>query len=76
MRQLNPEERLLLENEAPTIPKETTMPGLTQPKSIRTKREGQRRADLETPDRPEPEFEDNLWATLPSLKPPGGRHTV
>ncbi len=41
------------------------MPGPTQPKSIRTKREGQRRADLETPDRPEPEFEDNLWVALP-----------
>ncbi len=36
-----------------------------QPKSNRTKREGWRRADIETPDWPEPEFEDNLWATWP-----------
>ncbi len=60
-----PRAETLLENEAPAIPKETTMPVPTQPKTIRTKREGWRRADLETPDRPEPEFEDNLWATLP-----------
>ena len=54
----------LLENEAPAILKETIMPGPTQPKSVRTKREGRRRGDLETPDRPEPEFEDKLWAAL------------
>ncbi len=41
------------------------MPGPTQPKSVRTKHEGQRRTDLETPDRSEPEVKDNLWAMLP-----------
>ncbi len=41
------------------------MPGPTQPKSIRMKREGCRRADIQTADRPGPEFEDNSWATLP-----------
>ena len=40
------------------------IPGLIQPRSIRTKREGWGRADIETLDMPEPEF-DNLWATLP-----------
>ncbi len=55
----------LEENETPAILKETTMPGPTQPKSIRTKSEGWRRADIETPDRLKPEFGDNLWATLP-----------
>ncbi len=44
--------------------KETVIPGPMQPKSNRTKREGPRRADIETLDT-EPEFEDNLWATLP-----------
>ena len=41
------------------------MSGPTQPQGIRTKREGRRRSDLETPNRPEPEFEDNLLAVLP-----------
>ncbi len=35
-----------------------------QPESNETQYEGWRRADIETPDRLEPEF-DNLWATLP-----------
>ncbi len=60
-----PRMETLEENETPAILKETTMLGLTQPMSIRMKRKGRRRADIETPDRPKPQFEDNLWATLP-----------
>ena len=51
-------------NETPAILKETVIPGPMQPESNRTQREGRRRADIETPDRLELEF-DNLWATLP-----------
>ena len=54
-----------LEDETPITPTETIIPGPTLPKSIRTKRKGMRRADFKTPDGPEPEFEDNLWAALP-----------
>ena len=54
----------LKENETPAILKETVTPGLMQPESNETQYEGWRRADIETPDRLEPEF-DNLWATLP-----------
>ncbi len=54
----------LEENETPAILKETVIPGPMQPESKRTQREGRRRADIETPDRSEPEF-DNLWDTLP-----------
>ena len=54
----------LEENETPTILKKTTKLGLMQPGNSQTQCEGRRRADIETPDRLEPEF-DNLWATLP-----------
>ncbi len=40
------------------------IPGLRQPESNKTQPEGQRRADIETPGRLEPKF-DNPWATLP-----------
>ena len=59
-----PQIETLEENGNPAILKQTVIPGPMQPKSNRTKREGQRRADIETPDRLEPEF-GNLWATLP-----------
>ncbi len=39
-------------------------PGPEQPASNKTQPEGRRRADIETPDRPEPEF-DKPWTLLP-----------
>ncbi len=59
-----PRMETLEENETPAALKETTMPGPSHSKSIRTKCEGRRSADIETPDGLEPEY-DNLWATLP-----------
>ncbi len=55
----------LLENEPTAISKEKTIPGPDQPQDSRTQHKGWRRAVRETPDGPEPEFEDNLWVTLP-----------
>ncbi len=60
-----PRTETFLENKTPPSPIETTKAWQGQPKSIRTKRKGRGRADLDTPDGPEAEFEDNLWATLP-----------
>ncbi len=54
-----------LKDETPTSLTETITPGPTPPKSIRMKCKGRRKADLGTPDGPTPEFEDNVWATLP-----------
>ncbi len=54
----------LEESETPAILEETVIPRPMQPESNETQREGWRRADIETPDRLEPEF-DNLWAMLP-----------
>ncbi len=54
----------LEESETPAILKETVIPGPTQPGSNETQCEGRRRADIETPDKLEPEF-DNPWTTLP-----------
>ncbi len=52
-----PRTETLSEDENPTTPTETTIPGPDQSKSIRTGRKGWRRADLETADWPEPELE-------------------
>ncbi len=60
-----PQTETLLEKETPPPPIETMKVGPDQPKDIRTKCKGWRRANLQTPDRPKPECEDNLWATLP-----------
>ncbi len=54
----------LEENEAPGILKETVTPRPMQPESNETQCEGRRRADIETPERSEPEF-DNPWTLLP-----------
>ncbi len=54
----------LEESEAPKTLKETVTPGLNQPASNETQPEGRRRADIETPNRPEPEF-NNPWTLLP-----------
>ncbi len=54
----------LEENEAPETLKETVTPGPMQPGSNKTPPEGWRRADIETPDRPEPEF-NSPWTLLP-----------
>ena len=59
-----PQIETLEENETPEILKETVTPGPMQPESNETQFEEQRRADIETPDRPEPEF-DNPWTLLP-----------
>ena len=52
-------------DETPTTPTETIIPRPTPSKSIRTRCKGWRKADLETPYGPAPEFEGNLWAALP-----------
>ncbi len=57
----------LEENEAPETLKETVTPGPMQPESNETQGEGWRRADVETPDRPEPEF-NNPWTLLPFVE--------
>ncbi len=49
-----------LEDKTPSNPTDTTIPGPTQPKSIRTKCKGKRRADLETPNGPAPELEGDF----------------
>ncbi len=54
----------LEESKAPETLKETVIPGPEQPASNKTQPKGRRRADIETPDRPEPEF-DNPWTLLP-----------
>ncbi len=54
----------LEENEAPKTWKETVTSGPMQPRSNETQCEGWRRADIETPDRHESEF-DNPWTLLP-----------
>ncbi len=54
----------LEENATPVILKETVIPGPTQPANNETQCEGRRRADTETLDRLELEF-DNSWTTLP-----------
>ncbi len=54
----------LEENETPVTLKETVTSGPKQPASNKTPPEGRRRAEIETPDRPEPEF-DNPWTLLP-----------
>ncbi len=64
MRELNPEWRPMGESEAPETLKETITPGPMQPESKETQPGGRRRADIETLDRPEPEF-DNPWILLP-----------
>ncbi len=46
---------------------ETVPPGPEQPASNETQPEGRRKADIETPDRPEPEF-DNPWTLLPFME--------
>ncbi len=60
-----PQIETLLEKETPPLPIETTRDGPDKPKDSRTQCKGWRRVDRETPNGPEPEFEDNLWATLP-----------
>ncbi len=52
------------ENETLASLKETVIPGLIQPESNKTQCEGRRRANIETPDMLEPEF-DNPWTALP-----------
>ncbi len=47
--------------------KETVTPGPEQPASNETQPEGRRKTDIETPDRPEPEF-DNPWTLLPFVE--------
>ncbi len=54
----------LEENETPEILKETVIPRPVQPENNETQCEGRRRADIETPDRPEPVF-NNPWTLLP-----------
>ena len=59
-----PEIETWRENETPVPLKETVTPGPKQPASIKTPTEGQRRADTETPDKPELESV-SLWTLLP-----------
>ncbi len=59
-----PQIETLEENETPSTLTETVVPGPMQPESNETQCEGRRRADIETPNRLEPEF-DNPWTTLP-----------
>ncbi len=54
----------LEESKSPETLEETVTPGPEQPASNETRPKGWRRADIETPDRPEPEF-DNPWILLP-----------
>ena len=59
-----PQIETLEESETPAILKDTVIPRPMQPESNETQCERRRRADVETPDRFEPEF-DNPWTTLP-----------
>ncbi len=52
------------ESEAPETLKERVTAGPEQPVRNKTQLGGRRRADIETPDRHEPEF-DNPWTLLP-----------
>ncbi len=52
------------ENETPETLKTTVTPGPMQPESNETQYEGWRMVDIETLDRPEPEF-DNPWTLMP-----------
>ncbi len=54
----------LEESKAPETLKKTVTPRPEQPVSNKTQPGGRRRADIETPDRPEPKF-DNPWTLLP-----------
>ncbi len=54
----------LKESKAPETLKKKVTPGPEQPVSNKTQPEGRRRADMETPGRPEPEFDDP-WTLLP-----------
>ncbi len=54
----------LEENETPETLRETVTPGPMQPESNESQCEGRRRADIETPNRPGPEF-NNPWTLLP-----------
>ncbi len=69
-----PRTETLEENEASETLKETVTPRSMQPGSNKTPPEGWSRADIETPDRPKPEFDDRGLCCL-SQKPPGGRLT-
>ena len=61
---IQPRIETLEESKAPETLKKTVTPGPEQPVSNKTQPEGRRRADIESPGRPEPEF-DNPWTLLP-----------
>ncbi len=56
-----------LEDVTPTTPTETNSLGLTQPKDIRVRREGQRKANVETPMETTCTDKD-LWTVLPFVR--------